>query len=118
MFHKTKMTLRMNTLISLPGSLPLMSTAASRMRAFFSLTIVAGAFLSQAVAANAAKTEAKIYFVEKWDITSMQKSQVLFSMLDSTEGDDQRKLAHAAVQFVANTNYALVRKHLLDAKIP
>src|SRR5215213_4355634 len=147
MFHKTKMPLRMNTLTSLPSSLPLRSTPASRMRAFFSLTIVAGAFLSQAMAANAAKTEAKIttfsepppldskivemmktnvvgsveakiYFVETWDITSVQKSQVLFSMLDSTEGDDQRKLAHAAVQFVANTNYVLVRKHLLDSKIP
>src|SRR4051812_42741156 len=131
----------MNTLITRTNSL--VSSPVSCLRTFASLALAACAFLSQAVAAKAAKTEAnsaifaelppldskivdmmktnvvgsveaKIYFVEKWDISPVQKSQVLFSMLDSTEGDDQRKLAHAAVQFVANTNYALVRKHLLD----
>lgn len=141
------MTPRMNTLISLSNSLPLASTSASRVRGFASLALAACAFLGHAVAATAARTdaksatmtepppldskivemmktnvvgsvEAKIFFVEKWDITPVQKSQVLFSMLDSTEGDDQRKLAHAAVQFVATANYGLVRKHLLDAKIP
>jgi hypothetical protein len=62
--------------------------------------------------------EARIYFVEKWELTSVEKAQVFLSMLAKAETDDQRKLAHAAVPFVANTNYGLIRKHLLDPKLP
>jgi hypothetical protein len=63
--------------------------------------------------------EAKIHFVEKWDITRVQKAQVLFAMLArAAEEDDQRKLAHAAVPYVASTNYALVRQHLFNPKLP
>ena len=62
--------------------------------------------------------EARIHFVEKWEITRLQKAQVLFSMLAKAEEDDQRKLAHAAVPYVSNTNYALVRSHLLNPKLP
>src|SRR5215510_3472538 len=35
--------------------------------------------------------EARIHFVEKWDITRVQKAQVLFAMLAQAEEDDQRK---------------------------
>lgn len=62
--------------------------------------------------------EARIHFVEKWEITRLQKAQVLFSMLGKAEEDDQRKLAHAAVPYVSNTNYGLVRNHLLNPKLP
>src|SRR6185369_14708180 len=62
--------------------------------------------------------EARIYYVEKWEIAPMQKAQVFLSMLMSSETDDRRKLAHAAVQYVANSNYALIRKQLLNPQLP
>ena len=62
--------------------------------------------------------EARIHFVEKWEITMPHKAQVFFSMFDEAKGDDQRKLAHAAVKHVANTNYALIQSHLLDPELP
>ena len=62
--------------------------------------------------------EARIHFVEKWEITPVQKGQVFFSMLANADADNQRKLAHAAVKYVPNTNYLLIRKHLLDPQLP
>jgi hypothetical protein len=62
--------------------------------------------------------EARIFFVERWDITSVQKAQVLLSMLEKSEPDDQRKLAHAAVKQVANTHYGLLHQYLCNSKLP
>ena len=62
--------------------------------------------------------EARIYFVERWEIAAIQKAQALLTMLAKAEVDDQRKLAHAAVKYIANTNYGLVRKHLIDPNLP
>ena len=62
--------------------------------------------------------EVRIYFVENWEITPVQKAQVFFSMLEKSGPDDQRKLAHAAVTHVANTNYALLRRYFLDSQLP
>jgi len=62
--------------------------------------------------------EARIYFVESWDIASLQKAQVFVSMLAKSEPDDQRKLAHASVRQVANTNYALLRHGLFNPRLP
>lgn len=62
--------------------------------------------------------EARIYFVEKWEISPMEKAQVFSLMLDQAQGDDKRKLAHAAVKHVANTNYALIQQRLLDPEMP
>jgi hypothetical protein len=64
------------------------------------------------------RIEARIYFVEKWEIAPIQKAQALFAMMAKAGSEDQRKLAHAAVPFVANTNYLLIRQHLLDLKLP
>ena len=58
--------------------------------------------------------EARIHFVEKWEITSPQKAQVFLTMLKSTEGDDQRKLAHAALPHIGATNYGVARQQLLN----
>ena len=66
----------------------------------------------------AGSMEARIYFVENWEITREQKAQVFFRMLAQADADDQRKLAHAAVAHVANSNFALVARHLLNAKLP
>jgi hypothetical protein len=66
----------------------------------------------------AGSMEARVYFVENWEITREQKAQVFFGMLSQAGADDQRKLAHAAVAHVANSNFALVVRHLLNAKLP
>ena len=62
--------------------------------------------------------EARIHFVEKWEITPLQKAQVFLTMLTSAEGDDQRKLAHAALPYIGATNYGLARRYLHNPGLP
>jgi len=62
--------------------------------------------------------ETRIYFVEQWEIAPVEKAQVFFSMLEPAAPDDQRKLAHAAVEHVVSTNYVLVHRQLFNAKLP
>lgn len=61
--------------------------------------------------------EARIYFVTQWELLPVQKAQVFFAMFEQAPPDDQRKLAHAAVSYVANTNYNLLRRHLLNSRL-
>jgi hypothetical protein len=58
--------------------------------------------------------EVRIHFVEQWEISPLQKSLAYFSMFTNAVGDDQRKLAHAAVKYVASTNHTLVQRHLFN----
>ena len=62
--------------------------------------------------------EARMYFVEKWEISPLEKAQVFSLMLDQAQGDNKRKLAHATVKYVSNTNYALIQRRLLDPELP
>ncbi len=62
--------------------------------------------------------EVRIHFVEQWKISPVQKSLAYFSMLTNATGDDQRKLAHAAVKYVANTSHALTQQHLFNPELP
>ena len=62
--------------------------------------------------------EVRIHFVEQWEISPLQKSLAYFSMFTNATGDDQRKLAHAAVKYVASTNHALVQQHLFNPELP
>ncbi len=66
----------------------------------------------------AGSIEARVYFVENWQIARGEKAQVFFRMLAEAGAEDQRKLAHAAVGHVANSNYTLVARHLLDTQLP
>ena len=62
--------------------------------------------------------EARVYFVENWEITREQKAQIFFGMFAQADADDQRKLAHAAVSHVANSNHTLAATHLLNPRLP
>ena len=48
----------------------------------------------------------------------MEKAQVYFQMFEKLEPDERRRLSHAAVKCVADTNYMVIRKRLLDATLP
>lgn len=62
--------------------------------------------------------EARIHFVESWEVSGTEKAQVYFSMLAASDDEDQRKLAHAATRQAGAQNYSLVRDHLLDPRLP
>ena len=62
--------------------------------------------------------EVRIHFVESWELSPFQKAQVFFAMFEKATPDDQRKLAHAAVKYAANTNYNLFRRYLLNSRLP
>lgn len=58
--------------------------------------------------------EARIYYVENWDITKLEKAQACLLMFPKLDSDDQRKLAHAMVKYVEDANYLLLRTNLLN----
>ena len=67
---------------------------------------------------NVGSLEVRIHFVESWELSPFQKAQVFFAMFEKAASDDQRKLAHAAVKYAANSNYNLLRRYLLNSQLP
>jgi len=62
--------------------------------------------------------EQRIHNVEQWGLSPVEKAQVYFQMFEKLETDERRRLSHAAVKCVADTNYVVIRKRLLDATQP
>jgi hypothetical protein len=59
----------------------------------------------------------QIYYITNSSITEVQKAQALMLMLPSFGRDDQRAVAHAAVNYVEDSTYALISAPLLEGKL-
>lgn len=62
--------------------------------------------------------EQRIQHVEQWGLSPTEKAQVYFQMFEKLDADERRRLSHAAVKCVADTNYAMIRLRLLDPTLP
>lgn len=62
--------------------------------------------------------EHQIFYVEKSSLSRWEKAQALFKIYSSIDKEGQRKAAHAAVRYVDDEHFVVVRHQMLDSSLP
>jgi|GEM_PF-4581153 hypothetical protein len=66
---------------------------------------------------RSALLEHQIYYIVNSDFQPLEKAQALFTIYSSADHGGQRKVAHAAVKFVDDAHFAVVREQLFDSNL-